>query len=133
MTGAMLDGKIGFPGEETLHLRHWNALISARPESGKSVIWERCLLFMKKMLVEKYGVILPHSGFFSSGEHAIRVLAENDGRSHLAYFDEMKSLFEKGSNTGSTLFSKLLELYEQKSAGVGSVTARARRRSMTSA
>jgi len=121
MTGAMLDGKIGFPGEETLHLRHWNALISARPESGKSVIWERCLLFMKKMLVEKYGVILPHSGFFSSGEHAIRVLAENDGRSHLAYFDEMKTLFEKGSNTGSTLFGRLLELYEQKTAGVGSI------------
>ena len=123
MMGTVLDGIIGFPNEETLHMRHWTALISARPEAGKSVVWERCCLFLKKMLVEKYGVIFPHSGFFSSGEHAIRVMAENDGKAHLAYFDEMKSLFEKGSNSGSTLFSKLLELYEQKSAGVGSVTS----------
>ena len=121
MVGATLDGRIGFPNEETLHLRHWNALISARPEAGKSVIWERCLLFLKK-LMEDHSIIFPHSGFFSSGEHAIKTLAENDGKAHLAYFDEMKSLFEKGSSSGSTLFSKLLELYEQKSAAVGSIT-----------
>src|SRR5258708_19006354 len=34
----------------------------------------------------------------------------------------MKNLFEKGSGAGSTLFYKLLELYEQKSGGVGSLT-----------
>jgi hypothetical protein len=122
MMGSVLDGVIGFPNEETLHTRHWTAIISARPESGKSVIWDRCLLFLKPML-DKHGVIFPASGFFSSGEHAIRVLAENDGKSHLAYFDEMRALFEKGSGTGSTLFSRLLELYEQKSAGVGSIAS----------
>jgi hypothetical protein len=122
MTGSVLDGIIGFPNEETLHMRHWTALVSARPEAGKSVIWDRCLLFLKPLL-EKHGIIFPPSGFFSSGEHAIRTLAENDGKSHLAYFDEMKGLFEKGSGTGSTLFSRLLELYEQKAAGVGSIAS----------
>lgn len=120
MMGSVLDGKIGFPNEETLHMRHWTALISARPEAGKSVIWSRCLLLLKGML-DKHGIIFPPAGFFSSGEHAIKILSENEGKNHLAYFDEMKSLFDKGGNTGSTLFSRLLELYEQKSAAVGSI------------
>jgi hypothetical protein len=34
----------------------------------------------------------------------------------------MKTLFEKGNGTGSTLFPKLLELYEQKASAVGSLT-----------
>ncbi len=121
IAGTMLDGKIAFPGEETLHMRHWNALISARPEAGKSEVWKRCRLFLDELL-KKHEVVFPNSGFFSSGEHAIKTLAENDGKSHLVYFDEMKNLFEKGSGAGSTLFYKLLELYEQKSGGVGSLT-----------
>jgi hypothetical protein len=121
MLGAVLDGKVAFPGEPTLHMRHWNALISSRPEAGKSVVWERCLAVLSKTLITTYAVQFPQAGFFSSGEHAIRTLAENDGKPHLAYFDEMKELFEKGNNTGSTLFSKLLPLYEQKSGGAGSI------------
>jgi hypothetical protein len=58
----------------------------------------------------------------SSGEHAIKVLAANDNKSHILYFDEMKALFEKGNAGGSTLFPKLLELYEQKASAVGSLT-----------
>ena len=77
---------------------------------------------MKKPIIEAFGVVLPVSGFFSSGEHALRTLAENDGKKHLAYFDEMKSLFLKGGSLGSTLFDKLLELYEKTDGGAGSVT-----------
>lgn len=119
--GAILDGKIAFPGEETIHMRHWTAIISSRPGAGKSVCWNRCVVLLENLLKEK-GIVFPPAGFFSSGEHAIKVLSENDGKSHILYFDEMKTLFEKGNGSGSTLFPKLLELYEQKAAAVGSLT-----------
>lgn len=121
IVGAMLDGSIAFPGEETLHMRHWTGVVSSRPESGKSVCWERCVVLLSETL-KKHDIKFPPAGFFSSGEHAIKVLAENDGKSHILYFDEMKSLFEKGNGAGSTLFPKLLELYEQKASAVGSLT-----------
>jgi hypothetical protein len=110
LLGSVLDGSIAFPGEETLHMRQWNAIISARPEAGKSESWKRTQLLLKEKIINAFGVILPVSGFFSSGEHALRTLAENDGKKHLAYFDEMKGLFLKGGGQGSTLFDKLLEL-----------------------
>lgn len=119
--GAILDGHIGFPGEENIHMRHWTGIVSTRPESGKSVCWNRCIMLLQEMM-KKYDIKFPPAGFFSSGEHAVKVLAEHDGKSHILYFDEMKTLFEKGNNTGSTLFPKLLELYEQKAAAVGSLT-----------
>jgi hypothetical protein len=121
LAGAMLDDNIGFPGEPSLHMRHWNALISSRPEMGKGEAWKRIMSFMAP-LAEQCEIIFPKGGFFSSGEHAIKTLAANDGKAHLAYFDEMRNLFEKGNSSGSTLFAKLLELYEQKQGGVGSLT-----------
>ena len=122
LLGSVLDGSIAFPGEETLHMRQWNAIVSARPEAGKSESWKRTQLLLKEKIINAFGVILPVSGFFSSGEHALRTLAENDGKKHLAYFDEMKGLFLKGGGQGSTLFDKLLELYEKTDGGAGSVT-----------
>ena len=119
--GAIMDGHIGFPGEETLHMRHWTGVVSSRPETGKSVCWERLMMLLAETL-KKNDVKFPPAGFFSSGEHAVKVLSENDGKSHILYFDEMKTLFEKGNGTGSTLFMKLLELYEQKASAVGSLT-----------
>ena len=122
MLGSVLDGSIAFPGEETLHMRQWNAIISARPEAGKSESWKRAQLLLKEKIITAFDVVLPVSGFFSSGEHALRTLAENDGKKHIAYFDEMKGLFTKGGSQGSTLFDKLLELYEKTDGGAGSVT-----------
>lgn len=119
--GAMLDSNIAFPGEETLHMRHWTGVVSTRPESGKSVCWNRCVILLADLMT-KHDIKFPPAGFFSSGEHAIKVLAENDNKSHVLYFDEMKTLFEKGNGTGSTLFPKLLELYEQKASAVGSLS-----------
>jgi len=119
--GSILDGKIAFPGEETLHMRHWTGIISSRPGAGKSVCWTRCMQLLGDLLT-KFDIKFPPAGYFSSGEHAIKTLAENDGKKHILYFDEMKTLFEKGNNAGSTLFPKLIELYEQTSAAVGSLT-----------
>jgi hypothetical protein len=119
--GAILDGNIGFPGEEAIHMRHWTGIVSTRPESGKSVCWSRCVMLLADLMT-KHDLKFPPAGFFSSGEHAIKVLAEHDGKSHVLYFDEMKTLFEKGNAGGSTLFPKLLELYEKKDSAVGSLT-----------
>lgn len=119
--GSMLDGNIAFPGEEDLHMRHWTGVVSSRPESGKSVCWGRCVMLLADLLL-KQDIKFPPAGFFSSGEHAIKVLADNDNKSHILYFDEMKTLFEKGNGAGSTLFPKLLELYEQKASAVGSLS-----------
>lgn len=121
IVGAMLDGGIAFPGEENIHMRHWTGVVSSRPETGKSVCWNRCISALH-ILLTKADVKFPPAGFISSGEHAIKVLAEHDNKSHILYFDEMKGLFEKGSGAGSTLFPKLLELYEQKASAVGSLT-----------
>lgn len=120
--GAALDGFVGMPGQHDLHMRHWNALISVLPESGKGETWRRISTHVKPFIIDKFGIDLENAGNFSSGEHAIKKLAEHEGRSVLVHFDEMKSLFDKGQNQGSTLFSKLLELFEQKSSGVGSIT-----------
>ena len=122
LLGAVLDGNIAFPGEETLHMRHWNAVISGRPEQGKSEVWKRIMALVGNKIVKDFSVEQPTSGFFSSGEHAIRVLAENDGKKHLVYFDEMKGLFVKAGSQGSTLFDRLLELYENTNGGAGSVS-----------
>jgi hypothetical protein len=119
--GAMLDGNIAFPGEEDIHMRHWTGVVSTRPESGKSVCWNRCIASLHVMLT-KHDVKFPPAGYISSGEHAIKVLSEFDNKSHILYFDEMKHLFEKASGSGSTLFPKLLELYEQKQGAAGSLT-----------
>ena len=119
--GAMLDGKVAFPGEETIHTRHWTGIISARPGAGKSVCWTRCSVLLAELLTQR-DIKFPPAGFMSSGEHAVKVLSEHDNKSHILYFDEMKALFEKGNQGGSTLFPKLLELYEQKASAVGSLT-----------
>ncbi len=119
--GAALDGKIGFPGEETLHTRHWTGIISTRPGAGKSVCWSRCVFILAELLKAR-DIKFPPAGYMSSGEHAVKVLSEHDNKSHILYFDEMKALFEKGNAGGSTLFPKLLELYEQKASAVGSLT-----------
>ena len=119
--GAILDGNIGFPGEEKIHMRHWTGIVSTRPETGKSVCWSRCIMLLADLMT-KHDLKFPPAGFFSSGEHAIKVLSEHDGKSHVLYFDEMKTLFEKGNAGGSTLFPKLLELYEKKDSAVGSLT-----------
>lgn len=119
--GSILDGKIAFPGEETIHTRHWTGIISSRPGAGKSVCWNRCVVLLAELLKQR-DIKFPPAGYMSSGEHAVKVLAENDGKNHILYFDEMKTLFEKGNAGGSTLFPKLLELYEQKASAVGSLT-----------
>ena len=84
LVGAALDGNIAFPGEETLHMRQWNAIISARPEMGKSESWKRTELVLREFIIKPFGIILPVSGFFSSGNTRFvslqRMTARNTSR-----------------------------------------------------
>ncbi len=66
-------------------------------------------------------------GFFGSGEHMIKKLKECAGVvgpqgqvNVLARFDEMAEPFEKAKATGSTLESKLLQLFQRNSIAAGS-------------
>jgi hypothetical protein len=76
-------------------------------------------------------LVFPKSGYFSSGEHMVKYLADPEngfpdngrgGRNVLVYFDELKALFEKGGSVGSTLFSKMIELYDREDSSAGSLS-----------
>jgi hypothetical protein len=122
--GASLDGYVGFPGQPDLHLKHWTMLISKNPESGKGESWKRTGEMALANYLTKTNVKLPKSGWFSSGEHMVKRLVEEEyeGFNTLTYFDEMKMLFDKGAGAGSTLFSKLIELYDRNDSSAGSLT-----------
>jgi len=122
--GASLDGLVGFPNQSDLHMKHWTMLISKNPESGKGKSWTRTGEMALLNYLIKTGVKQPKSGWFSSGEHMIKKLCdeEYEGKNTITYFDELKTLFEKGSGTNSTLFSKLIELYDRSDGSAGSLT-----------
>ena len=122
--GASLDGLVGFPSQPDLHMKHWTMLISKQPESGKGESWKRTGEMALANYITKTGVALPKSGWFSSGEHMVKKLCEEEleGKNTLTYFDELKLLFEKGSGQNSTLFSKLIELYDRSDSSAGSLT-----------
>lgn len=129
--GASISGMVGFPKQPDLHLKHWTMLVSSQPESGKGESWKRTAEAALATYIKKTSVGLPKSGFFSSGEHMVKYLADPDngmpangygGRNVLVYFDELKTLFEKGASAGSTLFSKMIELYEREDSSAGSLS-----------
>lgn len=129
--GSSISGLVGFPNQPDLHLKHWTMLVSSQPESGKGESWKRTAEAALATYIKKTSVGLPKSGFFSSGEHMVKYLADPDngmpengygGRNVLAYFDELKTLFEKGASVGSTLFSKMIELYEREDSSAGSLS-----------
>jgi hypothetical protein len=122
--GASLDGFVGFPGQPDLHMKHWTMLVSKNPESGKGQSWKRTGELALLNYLAKTNVKLPKSGWFSSGEHMVKRLVDEEfeGFNTLTYFDEMKMLFDKGAGAGSTLFSKLIELYDRSDSSAGSLT-----------
>jgi hypothetical protein len=121
--GTSLDGLVGFPGQPDLHMKHWNMLISQSPESGKGESWKRVGEMALAIYLKKTDVGLPPSGWFSSGEYLVHQLAENfEGKNTLTYIDEGKHLFEKGSGQNSTLFSKMLSMYDRSDASAGSLS-----------
>ena len=119
-----LDGKVGFPGQSDLHMKHWTMLVSAHPESGKGESWKRTGEAALVNYIAKTNIGLPKSGWFSSGEHMVKKLCDEqfENKNCLVYFDELKVLFEKGGNANSTLFSKMIELYDRKDSSAGSLS-----------
>jgi hypothetical protein len=75
-------------------------------------------------LLTQCGIKIIDGGLFGSGEYMTKTLCDlerNGCPSHvLARFDEMYEVFEKAKATGSTLESKLLQLYERNSIASGS-------------
>lgn len=123
---ASVNGLVGFPGQLDLHMKHWTMLISAQPESGKGESWKRTAEAALANYITKTSLGLPKSGYFSSGEHMVKYLADPDagfdGKNVLVYFDELKTLFEKGGSQNSTLFSKMIELYDRSDSSAGSLS-----------
>ena len=120
---TMIDGRVGFPGHEDLHMRHYSMQI-APPRSGKGESWKRTGALpngaLSSLVAEK--AILLDGGTFGSGEFMIAKLARHDGKIVIARFDEMKVLFEKAQTKCSILESTFLSLYETTGAASGSHT-----------
>ena len=119
-----LDGLIGYPGYKDLHLRNYNILLSASPESGKGQSWERIGKKALAVYMSKTQIQQPASGMFSSGEHLVSYLndAKYNGHRNLVWFDEGCALFLKGSAPGSTLLKVCTNLFESAEASAGSLT-----------
>ena len=128
---ASINGLVGFPSQPDIHMKQWSMMVSSQPESGKGESWKRTGESALANYLKKTSVGLPKSGYFSSGEHMVKYLADPEngmpdngigGKNVLVYFDEMKGLFEKGGAVGSTLFSKMIELYDREDASAGSLS-----------
>jgi hypothetical protein len=128
---ASINGLVGFPSQPDIHMKQWSMLVSSQPESGKGESWKRTAEAALATYIKKTSVGLPKGGYFSSGEHMVKYLSDPEngmpdsgigGKNVLVYFDELKSLFEKGSSVGSTLFSKMIELYDREDASAGSLS-----------
>jgi len=121
---ASLDGMVGFPSHPDLHMKHWTFLVSQHPEAGKGMSWTRTAEFALATYIAKVGMMRPKSGMFSSGEHMVRYLSEDEftNKRCLVNFDEMKFLFDKGSAAGSTLMSNLISIFDRGDASAGSLT-----------
>lgn len=127
-----INGLVGFPSQPDLHLKQWSMLVSAQPESGKGESWKRTGESSLATFIKKTSVGLPKAGYFSSGEHMVKYLADPEnglpqngtanGKNCLVYFDELKTLFEKGGSQNSTLFSKMIELYDREDSSAGSLS-----------
>ena len=121
---ASLDGMVGFPAHPDLHMKHWTFLVSQHPEAGKGMSWARTAEFALATYINKVGLMRPKSGMFSSGEHMVKYLSEDDFKNKrcLVNFDEMKFLFDKGAAAGSTLMSNLTSIFDRGDASAGSLT-----------
>jgi hypothetical protein len=121
---SAIDGLVGYPGQEDLHTRQWNMMISSNPESGKGESWKRTGEFCLHTFIHKVGLGLPKAGWFSSGEHMIKKLVEEgyEDKNVLVYFDELAMLFSKGGAQNSTLFNHLTSMYDRTDGSAGSLS-----------
>jgi hypothetical protein len=132
--GAILDGHVGFPGYENIHLRHYTLNITTVKRTGKGESWRRTgEAATNGALVGTLAdntVEVVNGGLFGSGEKMTAVLSVYAGKRQqsdpnarvdvLTRFDEMLEPLAKAKTTGSTLEPKLLTLYEENSICSGS-------------
>jgi hypothetical protein len=126
--GAIIDGRVGFPGHGWLHTRHYTVNVSLHPRTGKGESWNLTGDELRGgalvELLKRYDVKTVDGGRFGSGEFMAKTLCELEQHrcpsDVLVRFDEMVEPFEKAKSTGSTLESKLLQLYERNTISSGS-------------
>ncbi len=121
--GTILDGYVGFPNHEDLHLRTYLHNVSVHPQSGKGESYKRTIApgtgFLSELL-RKFGVSIIDGGLFGSGEFMVKVLKDAPTHRSIARFDEMSEVWAKNRAIGCTLEKKFLTLFESTSAAQGS-------------
>jgi phage/plasmid primase-like uncharacterized protein len=123
--GPVVDRRVGFPGHEEIHLRHYAVNVTFRPRQGKGETWKRVKSTLADLLEER-GIQGENGSRFGSGQFMISVLAELEEAAStgqvdvLVRFDEMKELFEKANILASTLISVFCTLFEEHSIMQGS-------------
>ena len=121
--GSIIDGRVGFPNHEDLHLREYLHNVSVYPQSGKGESYKRTIqpntgfLFN---LFRKHEVGVIDGGLFGSGEFMIKILKDAPTHRSVARFDEMAEMWTKNRAIGCTLEKKLLTLFESTAASQGS-------------
>jgi hypothetical protein len=125
--GAVIDGHVGFPGHEDLHTRLYSINVSLYPRTGKGEAWKRTGDYQHGVLhslLTHCEIKVIDGGLFGSGEWMTKILCglEQTRRPSevLVRLDEMFEVFEKAKATGSTLESKLLQMYERNAISSGS-------------
>jgi hypothetical protein len=118
--GSVVNGLVGYSGEEDLHCRQYTMNVSVGPEVGKGQSWKRTLAAFGALtnLVDQCGVKIIDGTKFGSGEYMVRVLKQNPVA--IARFDEMSAFWSKSKALASVLEQNLTTLFEQGEIAHGS-------------
>lgn len=133
LLGAMVDGKVGFNCHQNIHTRFYSVNVSDLPRSGKGESWartgEETTGLLAGILAEQ-GITVIDASLFGSGEFMVGSLSEHakliqkdDPAAQVnvvARCDEMAEIFEKSKALGSTLQTKLLQMFERNTVSTGS-------------
>jgi Bifunctional DNA primase/polymerase, N-terminal/Primase C terminal 1 (PriCT-1) len=121
--GVTLDGFVGYPNHEDLHLREFLHNVSTFPQSGKGESYKRVIAegtgFLFDLL-KKTGVSIVDGGTFGSGEFMVKVLQSAPTHRMIARFDEMSEVWTKTRVAGCILEKKFLTLFESTAVAQGS-------------
>jgi putative DNA primase/helicase len=122
--GSLLNRRVGFPGHEDIHLRHYNLKITHRPRQGKGETRKRVQSALG-LLLEQHNIQIEDGTRFGSGQFMVKKLSEMEKTRQgpldlLVSFDEMRDFFQKADIRSSTLISVFCTLFEKHSIKQGS-------------